>query len=56
MDSVSAMGKGEVNTWVTREIAAAKQKGLGLVIGMNVLAGSSAAMAESRATIPDTTR
>jgi hypothetical protein len=37
-----AVGKGEVNTWVTHEIAAAKQKGLGLVIGMNVLAGSSA--------------
>jgi len=37
-----AVGKGEVNTWVTHEIAAAKQKGLGLIIGMNVLAGSSA--------------
>jgi hypothetical protein len=37
-----AVGKGEVNTWVANEIAAAKRKGLGLVIGMNVLAGSSA--------------
>ena len=37
-----AVGKGEVNTWVTNEIAAAKRKSLGLVLGMNVLAGSSA--------------
>jgi hypothetical protein len=36
-----AMGKGEVNTWAANEIAAAKRKALGLVMGMNVLAGSS---------------
>jgi len=37
-----AVGKGEVNTWITSEIAQAKRKGLGLVIGINVIAGSSA--------------
>jgi hypothetical protein len=36
-----AVGKGDVNTWANNEIAAAKRKNLGLVMGMNVLAGSS---------------
>jgi hypothetical protein len=36
-----AVGKGEINTWIASEIAQAKRKGLGLVIGMNVIAGSS---------------
>ncbi|MFL5476440.1 MAG: hypothetical protein ACJ8A6_12165 [Gemmatimonadales bacterium] len=37
-----AIGKGEVNSWIVSEIALAKRKGLGLVIGMNVIAGSNA--------------
>ncbi len=37
-----AVGKGEINTWVASEIALAKRKGLGLVLGMNVIAGSNA--------------
>jgi hypothetical protein len=37
-----AVGKGEINNWIASEIALAKRKGLGLVVGMNVIAGSSA--------------
>jgi hypothetical protein len=32
-------GKGDAGDWVTAEAAAAKRKGLGLVVGMNVLDG-----------------
>lgn len=34
-----AAGKGEVTKWVTSEIDLARRKGLGLLIGLNVLAG-----------------
>lgn len=33
------VGKGDASTWVRAEAAAAKRKGLGLVVGMNVLDG-----------------
>lgn len=36
-----ASGKGEVTNWIADEVAAAKRKGLGLVVGMNVLDGGN---------------
>jgi hypothetical protein len=34
-------GKGEVTQWITNEITHAKRKGLGLMVGLNVLGGGS---------------
>lgn len=34
-------GKGDAATWVAAEVAAAKRKGLGLVVGMNVVDGGN---------------
>jgi hypothetical protein len=36
-----AYGKGEVGKWITSEVSAAKSRGLGLVMGMNVLDGGN---------------
>lgn len=36
-----ASGKGEVTNWIANEVAAAKRKGLGLVVSMNVLDGGN---------------
>lgn len=36
-----AANKGDVTKWITTEIGYAKNKGLGLMVGMNVLAGGS---------------
>jgi hypothetical protein len=36
-----AVGKGEIGRWVTSEVASAKGRGLGLVVGMNVLDGGN---------------
>jgi hypothetical protein len=36
-----AAGKGTVTTWIASEIARAKSKGLGLVVGLNVLHGGN---------------
>jgi hypothetical protein len=35
------VGKGEVGQWVASEVASAKSRGLGLVVGMNVLDGGN---------------
>jgi hypothetical protein len=34
-----ASGKGDAGAWIAAEVAAAKRKGLGLVVGLNVLDG-----------------
>jgi hypothetical protein len=36
-----ASGKGEAATWIAAEVAAAKRKGLGIAVGMNVLDGGN---------------
>ena len=36
-----AAGKGEVGRWIAAEVAAAKRKGLGLAVGLNVLDGGN---------------
>ena len=36
-----ASGKGNVSTYITAEVSAARRKGLGLVVGLNVLDGGN---------------
>jgi hypothetical protein len=36
-----ASGKGDAGSWIAAEVAAAKRKGLGLVVGLNVLDGGN---------------